>query len=161
MVIWGCGLTKKLNRGKPFFGLTEDEAVMIDFDDSSFKTVLYWAKTTMKYHHLEGFIILKSSKNSFHVVFNRSVSWSENMRIVAWVSLLSRNQGTQKYHLMQCIKQSSTLRVSNKKQKSAPRIVYRHGKQDDQIQSFLDYRKLIKRILRKLETRQQTPQTST
>ena len=151
-------MTGKLCQGKPIFGLTDDEAVMIDFDNTSFKTVKYWAFRTMKFHKLEGFIILKSSKNSYHVVFNRSVDWSENMRIVAWVSLLSHNRGTQNYHLMQCIKQSSTLRVSEKKKKPPPRIVCRYGKQDDQIRTFLDYRKLIKRILRKLETRQQTPQ---
>jgi hypothetical protein len=109
-----------LGRGKPIFGLTDDEAVMIDFDNSNFRTVLYWAKRTMKFHKLEGFIVLKSSEKSYHVVFNRSVDWSENMRIVAWVSLLSHNKGTQNYHLMQCIKQASTLRVSKKRQKPKP-----------------------------------------
>ena len=152
------GLTEKLCQGKPIFGLTDDEAVMLDFDDVTFKTAKYWAFRTMKFHKLEGFIILKSSENCYHIIFNRSVDWSENMRIVAWVSLLSNNKGTQKYHLMQCIKQASTLRISDKKQKPSPRIVYKYGKQNDQIRSFLEYRKLIKRIIRKLETRQQTPQ---
>jgi len=32
------------------------------------------------------------------------------MRIVAWVSLLSRNKGLTKWFLMQCIKGASTLR---------------------------------------------------
>jgi hypothetical protein len=73
------------------------------------------------------------------------------MMIVAWVSLLSNNKGTQKYHLMQCIKQSSTLRISKKRQKPSPRIVYRYGKQDNQIESFLEYRKMIKRIIKKAE----------
>ena len=155
------GLTGKLCQGKPIFGLTEDEAVMIDFDDTSFKTAKYWALRTMRFHKLGGFIILKSSKDCYHVVFNRSVDWSENVRIVAWVSLESHNKGTQKYHLLQCIKQSSTLRISNKKQKPSPRIVYRHGKQNDQIRDFLDYRKLIKRIIRKLETRQENSQSLT
>ena len=158
MVMRECGLTEKLCQGKPIFGLTDDEAVMIDFDNTSFETVLNWAKKTMRFHRLEGFIILKSSKNSYHAVFNRSVSWSENMRIVAWVSLPSHNKGTQNYHLMQCIKQASTLRISDKKQKPSPRIVYRYGKEDDQIQDFLEYRKLIKRIVKKLETEKQ-PQT--
>ena len=153
----GCWLTGKLCRGKPIFGLTDDEAVMIDFDNSNFRTVLYWAKRTMKFHKLEGFIVLKSSEKSYHVVFNRSVDWSENMRIVAWVSLLSHKKGTQNYHLMQCIKQASTLRVSKKRQKPKPRIVYRHGKQNEQIQGFLEYRKMIKWIIKKLETEQ--PQT--
>jgi hypothetical protein len=45
----------------------------------------------MEWFKLEGFIILKSSENNYHVVFNRRVSWPENMKIVAWVSLLSHN----------------------------------------------------------------------
>ena len=153
-----CGLTEKLCQGKPIFGLTDDEAVMLDFDNASFKSVKYWAFRTMKFHNLKGFIILKSSKKCYHVVFNRSVFWSENMRIVAWVSLLSHNKGTQNYHLMQCIKQASTLRISDKKEKPSPRIVYRYGKEDDQIISFLEYRKLIKRIIRRIVAIKQ-PQT--
>lgn len=144
------GLTKKLSQGKPIFGLTDDEAVMIDFDNVTFRTAKYWAFRTMKWFKLEGFIILKSSEKCYHVVFNRSVDWSENMSIVAWVSLLSHNKGTQNYHLMQCIKRSSTLRISKKEQKPSPRIVYRYGKQDNQIRCFLQYRKLIKDIMKKL-----------
>ena len=151
MAMKASGLTEKLCLGKPIFGMTEDEAVMLDFDNVSFNTTKYWASKAMKFHKLGGFIILKSSKDCYHVVFDRSVSWSENMRIVAWVSLLSHNKGTQRYHLMQCIKQSSTLRISNKNQKPSPRIVYRNGKQDNQIRSFLEYRKLIKRIIRRIE----------
>ena len=149
------GLIENLCQGKPIFGLTDDEAVMIDFDYCSFKTVRYWALRAMKFHKLEGFIILKSSNNCYHVVFDRSVDWSENMRIVAWVSLLSHNRGMQNYHLMQCIKQSSTLRISTKKQKPSPIIVYRYGKQDNQIRSFLRYRNLIKDMMRKIQTKRE------
>jgi hypothetical protein len=51
---------------------------------------------------------------------------------------------------MQCIKESSTLRVSEKREKASPRIVFRYGKQDKQIKGFLDFRDFIKRIERKL-----------
>ena len=72
------------------------------------------------------------------------------MHIVAWVSLLSHNSGLTKYLQMQCIKESSTLRVSEKREKASPRIVFRYGKQDKQIKGFLDFRDFIKRIERKL-----------
>ena len=104
----------------------------------------------MKHFKLEGFLILKSSKSCYHVVFNKTVSWTENMKIVAWVSLMSGIETTQKWFLMQCIKESSTLRVSPKREKPTPRIVYRHGKQNRQILDFLDYRKMIKKIIRKI-----------
>ena len=120
---------------------------MLDFDNTPFKWVKYWAMRACDWFKLEGFIILKSSENNYHVVFNRKVSWSENMRIVAWVSLLSRNKGLTKWFLMQCIKGASTLRVSPKRDKPCPRVVYRYGKQDCQIHDFLGFRKRIKNIM--------------
>ena len=86
----------------------------------------------------------------FVVVFNRKVSWKKNVHIGAWFSLLSHNQGLLKWFLMQCIKESSTLRISPKKDKPSPRIVYRYGKQDRQILDFLQCRRLVKNIIRKL-----------
>jgi len=52
---------------------------------------------------------------------------------------------------MQCIKKGSTLRVSPKRQKPTPRIVYRYGKEDSQIKEFLAYRRRIRRMIRELE----------
>ena len=115
----------------------------------SFRIAKYWALRAMKWFKLEGFLILRSSENNYHVLFDRPVSWSENIRIVAWFSLLSNNPTLQKYHLMQCIKEGSTLRVSPKGEKPCPRIVFRSGKQDKQIKDFLKMRKLIKKILKK------------
>ena len=139
---------------KPIFGLSDTETAKLDFDNSTFSNVKYWANRAMRWFRLGGFIILKSSNNSYHVVFDRPVSWSENMRIVAWVSLQSHNQGLVKWSLMQCIKQSSTLRVSNKREKPSPRIIFRYGQQAQQIADFIKYRQLIKRILRKTPKKQ-------
>jgi hypothetical protein len=105
------GLRRKSNQASPILGLSDTETVLIDFDNISFDLIKYWAERTMKWLKFEGFIILKSCKNSYHVVFNRPISWSENMRIVAKVSLLSRNEKLKTYFLIQCIKESSTLRV--------------------------------------------------
>ena len=131
-------------------GITVDEMVMLDFDNTTFRTVRYWSRRAMNCYKLGGFLILKSSEGCYHVVFNRGVSWSENMRIIAWITLQAHNKDLQRWQLMQCIKQSSTLRISPKGDKLSPRIVYREGKQDDQIEDYLEYRKLIKKIIKKL-----------
>jgi hypothetical protein len=131
-------------------GFSDTETVKLDFDHTPFDTVKYWAKRVMNRFNLEGFIILKSSEESYHVAFNRLVSWSENMKSVAWVSLLSHNAMLEKWFLMQCIKGSSTLRVSPKREKPSPRIVHRSGKQDQQIKEYLSHRRLIKSILKKM-----------
>jgi len=71
------------------------------------------------------------------------------MSVVAWVALLSRNKELRKYHLMQCIKKCSTIRVSSKKEKPSPRIVYHFGNQNENIREFLKNRKLIAKIVTK------------
>lgn len=50
---------------------------------------------------------------------------------------------------MQCIKKASTLRVGPKGEKTAPRIVYREGKEDEQIADFHYTRKIVKKIMGK------------
>ena len=132
-------------------GYTDTETVKLDFDDATFKAVLYWARRTMNWFSLGGFLILKSSERCYHVIFNKTVDWAHNMKIVAWVALLSKNEGLRRYHLMQCIKMSSTLRVSPKGEKPFPRIVYREGKEDDQILAFLNYKRQIQNIVRELD----------
>lgn len=150
MALKARGLTEKL-KASPILGLSDTETVKLDLDDVSFRTTRYWALRAMKWFKLQGFIILKSSKNCYHIVFDRVVSWADNLRVVAWVAVLSHNKGLRKWVLMQCIKSSSTLRVSPKREKPSPRIVYRHGKQDDNIKSFLKTRRIIKYISQKTQ----------
>jgi hypothetical protein len=145
----GHGLTEKLNL-KPILGFSDTETVKLDFDDTPFKQVKYWAFKAMKRFRLGGFLILKSSQNCYHVVFNGRVSWSKNLSVVAWAALLSHNKKLEKFCLMQCIKQSSTLRVSPKKEKPSPRIVFHFGKQNKQVKDFVKLRRNIKKILQKL-----------
>ncbi len=142
--VYGLSQTSTLNC---IIGFTDTETVLLDFDDTSFKTVRYWTRRVNHWFRMDGVLILKSSKDHYHVVFNRRVSWSENMKIVAWVTLLSWNQGLNRWFIMQCIKQGSTLRVSSKFEKPSPRIVYSEGNQDNRIQEFLVERKRIKRII--------------
>ena len=97
---------------------------------------------------LRGFIILKSSKKHYHMVFDPRVSWSKNMGIVGWVAMCSRNSKLKDWLPMQCIKESSTLRVAPKGDKPSPRVVYRFGCQGHAVRDFLRYRQLIKRIYR-------------
>jgi len=132
-------------------GITDSETVKLDFDNTSFKTVKYWAFRTMRWFGLKGFIILKSSKHSYHVVFDRNVSWSKNVKVMAWVCLLSQHKLLTKWFIMQCIKEASTLRVSQKKQKPEPRVVFRYGSQDNQIAEFLAYHRFIKNIVVRLQ----------
>ena len=131
-------------------GYSDTETVKLDFDKTPFRVVRRWADRTCKWFKLEGYVILKSSENSYHVVFNRTVTWTENLKIVAWICLHSRHRKLLLWLLMQCIKGSSTLRISPKGKKPAPRIVHHHGQQDKEIRFFLTQRTQIRKILKRV-----------
>ena len=141
--------TLKAEPCKPILGYTDSKTVKLDFDDPKrFKSVKYWALKANEKFKLGGGIILKSSKDGYHVVFDRYVSWVKNLSIMAWVAILSKSVPMLRYLAMQCIKGASTLRVSPNpdKDKPSPRLVYRFGCQDHAVKDFLRYRQLIKRI---------------
>jgi hypothetical protein len=131
-------------------GFSDEETVMLDFDETSFKSVRFCARRVSRRFKLGGFIVAKSSEDNYHVVFNRRVTWTENMSIVAWTALMSRKEKLRTWLIMQCIKKWPTLRVTPKGQKPAPRIVCREGEQGDQIAGYLEYRRLARRIWRVL-----------
>jgi hypothetical protein len=147
------GLRRK-SSPKFILGYTDTETVKLDLDDMPFQRAKHWALETAKQFRLRGFIILKSSKDSYHVVFDKPVSWVRNVAIVAWVCLMAKHRKLTEWLIMQCIKQASTLRLSPKKEKQSPRMVYRRGKQSQQIRNFLHYRKLVQTMLHALTSRQ-------
>ena len=128
-------------------GLTDTETVKLDCDESSFQSVKCLAEKTLKKFNLGGYLILKSSKNNYHVVFNREVSWSENVSIMSWVVLTNKKPKLLKWFLLQCIRKASTLRVGSKRDKAPPRIVFRSGCLAKQIEVFLCFRSQIKRFM--------------
>jgi len=135
---------------RPILGYTDTETVKLDLDNMPFKRVKYWASRISSWFRLRGFIVLKSSNNRYHVVFDRTVSWSMNVKIMGWACLLTKHKGLTGWFILQCIKQGSTLRVSPKREKPAPRVVYRYGMQGEQVRDFLNYRKLLRSILSRI-----------
>ena len=139
---------------KFILGYTSDETVMLDLDKTKLKDVKYWARRAMRWHKLGGFLVMESSLNSYHVVFDRPVDWSENVRIVAWVALYFRRRSLDNWFKMQCIKQKPTLRASSKKMKGLikqpPKVVYSEGSQDREISDYLLLRDLILNISKEL-----------
>lgn len=66
-----------------------------------------------------------------------------------WVALESGNDNLQRYVRMQCIKETSTVRISGKNKKPVPKVVFRYGSQDKQIKKHLETRKLLLNFLRR------------
>lgn len=128
---------------RPVQAYGDRQTVKLDFDNTKLKTVKYWAYRTQEYFRLKGHIILQSSRNNYHVLFDRSVSWTKNLHIVAWVAQQTKNKNLTGWLLFQCIKESSTLRVGMKGRKHPPKIIFRHGSQAGEIRNYLTYRRLI------------------
>jgi hypothetical protein len=132
---------------KFLIGFTDTETVKLDLDETSFKDVKSLVEKTEKKFDLKGYLILKSSKNNYHVVFDREVCWSENVSIMAYAILTSHKTKLWKWFLLQCRRKASTLRLGSKKDKPPPRIVFRNGDSADRIRVFLKVRKGIKRFV--------------
>jgi len=133
-----------------------------DFDDTPFEHVKYWSWRAMNWFRLKGFIILESSrkehhpieedgkvvcrliKKSYHVVFDRKVSWKKNLHVINWIGLESGFQKVKDYAMMQAIKETSTIRQYPK-----TRVVFRYGSQDGIVKVFLDHRRFIRETLEK------------
>jgi hypothetical protein len=134
----------------PVLGYSDRSTVKLDYDRVPLRIVKFWSRRPCDWFKLEGFIIFESSRNSFHVIYNRPVTWRRNMHIMCWIAVESQLGKLRDYVLMQGIKESSTLRVGPKFKKPSPRIVYRYGKQDKQIREFLEMRKTIDHISKNL-----------
>jgi hypothetical protein len=138
---------RKLRKGKPIIGYTDTSTVKIDFDKVTFKKVKATALRVCEWFNLKGFIVFKSSGRCFHVVFDKAVSWRQNVAILGWTCYITRfSLPLMKYTIMQLIKKSSTLRISSKRRKRPPRIVYRFGSQSYMIRNFLETRKEVRRF---------------
>jgi hypothetical protein len=128
---------------KPILGYTDKSTVKLDFDKTRLKTVKYWANRVCKFFKLQGFIILRSSCNSYRIVFNKTVTWTENVTVMGWTCLMSKNKNLTGYFILQCIKGASTLRIGKKLRKKPPRIICHYGKRDCEIKNYLAWRKFI------------------
>jgi hypothetical protein len=144
----------------------DKETVRLDWDDTALAEVKLWSLRACRWFKLEGFIILRSSmknylvkdkkkivysfkRGSYLVIFDRPVNWESNVKIMNWVALESGNVNLQKYVRMQCIKKTSTVRISSKGNKPAPSIVFRYGAQDKMVREFLENRRFILSWIRK------------
>lgn len=144
------------------FGDFSTDIVKVELDNVDFRFAKRIGKILNKRYNLDGFIILQSSTTnhkienadysktvyrfrtySYHIVFNRKVSESENRSIIAWLCMYLKDENLTKWFLMQCIKQTTTLRIGFKGKKKPPKIVYRYGNQDKMIKEFLDNRQFI------------------
>jgi hypothetical protein len=134
-----------LKAGKAIVGYTDTSTVKLDCDKFTYKKTKYTALRVCKWFKLQGFIILKSSYKNYHVLFNKAVSWRQNQAVMGWACYITGfNLPLLRYLAMQCIKKSSTLRISGKGRKKPPKVIYRYGLQNCMIRHYLRTRREIR-----------------
>ena len=148
------------NFSKLRIGDWDENTVRLDYDHESLNEVKFYAFKTISWFELGGFLILRSSQrtmrvrdkitkkilfshkvSNYHVVFDKYVSWSLNVKIMNWAALQSKNEALKDYVRMQCIKETSTLRLTDTK------IVFRYGNQNHMIKKFLENKQFIQDFL--------------
>jgi hypothetical protein len=105
-------------------GFMTNRGVVVDLDNMTFKKAKWIAEMLLKRYRLEGFLLVRSSEKSYHVVFNRYLRWRTITKIL--------------FSLYECIRYAVfqmkdgflTLRISKKNGKDKPKILMEVGKQD-------------------------------
>jgi hypothetical protein len=113
-------------------GFNTDRGVILDLDNMKFKKALWIANTLMERYKLEGFLLIRSSRKNYHVVFNRYLSWKTITKI-----LFSQYECI-RYAVFQMKEGMLTLRVSTKNGKDRPKILLTVGKTDKLIAEYLE-----------------------
>ncbi len=113
-------------------GFMTNRGVVLDLDNMTFKKAKWMAETLLKRYRLEGFVLVKSSEMSYHVVFNRYLNWRTITKI-----LFSQYEVI-RYAVFQMKEGFLTLRVSAKNGKNKPRILLTFGKQDKLIKDYME-----------------------
>ena len=123
-------------------GYTSDHTAMLDLDGIARAQARELADRLLERFKLRGYLILKSSLDGWHVVFDKRLSWKNVLCVIfAAPPCRRRWRGHFSWAELQAIKGFATLRIGNKIHKRSPRIVDAHGSQDGQIAEYLQCRK--------------------
>ena len=113
-------------------GFNTDRGLMLDLDNMKYKKAKWTAESLLKDYKLEGFLLIRSSKKNYHVVFNRYLSWRTLTKILFSLHECLR------WAVFQMKEGQLTLRISKKNGKDKPKIVHQLGKIDKLIKDYLE-----------------------
>jgi hypothetical protein len=108
------------------------KGALLDLDNMTFMKAKWIAETLMKEHRLEGFLLIRSSRRSYHAVFNRYLSWKKITEV-----LFSMHECI-RYAVQQMQNGHLALRISKKNGKNKPKILVEAGKTNKLIKDYLE-----------------------
>ncbi len=113
-------------------GFNTDRGLMLDLDNMKFRKALRIAETLLQRYKLEGFLLIRSRRKNYHVVFNRYLSWRTITKI------LFRLHECLRWAVFQMKEGQLTLRISKKNGKDKPKILLNVGKADKLIEDYIE-----------------------
>jgi hypothetical protein len=132
---------------KYVYGFTTTKGLLLDLDNTTLKESSAIAEKYMNRFHLKGYLILRSSENNYHVVFNHYLTWKKTLEYlfkIVW-RYHYHEHGVKPsltyWAILQACKGSETLRISTKNHKRMPRIVRKHGETDKLCKDYVEYMK--------------------
>lgn len=145
---------KVLKKEKPKFvyGFTTSHGLLLDLDNTTLDETRKIAKKYMERFKLEGYVILRSSQNNYHVVFNRYLSWKKVLSClfkIVWFYHFHKHGSKPSltfWAILQACKETETLRISMKERKAVPKVIQTKGKIDKLIKDYLDFMREMNKI---------------
>jgi hypothetical protein len=119
-------------------GFMTNKGLVLDLDNMKFKKAKWLAERLCKQHHLEGYLLIKSSEKNYHVVFNRYLRWRTITKI------LFNQYEALRWAVFQMQSGYLTLRISRKNGKNKPKIMLKVGKTDKLIKDYLEIYEVFK-----------------
>ena len=113
-------------------GFVTTRGVLLDLDNMTFRKATWIAETLLKEYRLQGYLLVQSSERSYHVVFNRYLSWKKITEV-----LFSMHECV-RYAVQQMQNGHLTLRISPKNGRNKPKILMEVGKQDKLVKDYLE-----------------------
>jgi hypothetical protein len=113
-------------------GFVTTRGVLLDLDNMTFSKAKWIAKTVLDNYKLQGYLLVRSSERSYHVVFNRYLSWKKITKVLFCMHECVR------YAVQQMRNGHLTLRISPKNGKNKPKILIEKGKTDKLIKEYLE-----------------------
>ena len=124
-------------------GFTTQNGVLLDLDNTSETSVIRLCEKFLEQRKwryipeeidLEGYLIVKSSENHYHAIFNRYLPYREALIIASSVRI-----GNLACWLLERAEHGEfTLRISTKNGKNKPEIIRKKGKTNKLIKEYLD-----------------------
>jgi len=123
-----------------YIGFTTSAGLIIDLDDMNLPKVTRIVDKLYQTHDLEGYLIIESSPNHYHVIFNKYLEWNK----ITYILFNFVKNSVIGWSINQMRRGDLTLRISTNKGHK-PKILTVYGETDKLIKEYHTMYELFKK----------------